>query len=153
MRYLKKLEIKLVRGNYPKIIKDKLRFPKEVHKTFKNLKGHSQEVLVGIYLNSDLKLTNYDILTIGSENQTIVPVKELFTHALIMRAEYIILIHNHPSGNIIPSFEDQKIISILQDYSQLLQICFLDFIIIGDKGKKKSYWSYFEEENGDEYSA
>jgi DNA repair protein RadC len=80
MRYLKKLEIKIVRGSYPKIIKDKLRFPKEVYKTFKNLKDHSQEVLIGLYLNSDLKLTNYNILTIGSENQTITPVKELFTH-------------------------------------------------------------------------
>lgn len=152
MKYLKKLELRLVKGEYPKIIKDKLRFPRETYKIFKNLKNESQEHLVGTYLNDDLKLTNYDILTIGSENQAIVPMKEIFTHALVMRARYIILIHNHPSGNIKPSYEDREIISVVKEYSQILQIHFLDFIIIGDKGRRKSYWSYFEEEDGGEYS-
>jgi len=47
--------------------------------------------------------------------------KEIFTHALIMRARYIILIHNHPSGNIEPSYEDREVISVLRSYSQILQ--------------------------------
>jgi DNA repair protein RadC len=150
MKYLKKLEIKLTRGDYLKP-KDKLSFPREIYKTFKTLKDKSQECLVGIYLNNDLEMTNYDILAIGSEDQALVPTKEIFTHALIMRADCIVLIHNHPSGNIEPSYEDREVISVIKDYSRILRIRFLDFIIIGDKGRRKSYWSYFEEEGERKY--
>jgi DNA repair protein RadC len=108
--------------------------------------------LIGIYLNNDLDITSYDILTIGSDDQALVPMKEIFSHALIMRADYIILIHNHPSGNIKPSYEDREVISLVKEFSQILQIYFLDFIIIGDKGRRKSYWSYFEETDGGEYT-
>lgn len=151
MRYIKKLEIKLIKGEYLKI-KDRLRFPRETYKIFKNLKDKSQEHLIGIYLNNDLDITSYDILTIGSDDQALVPMKEIFSHALIMRADYIILIHNHPSGNIKPSYEDREVISLVKEFSQILQIYFLDFIIIGDKGRRKSYWSYFEEIDGGEYT-
>ena len=151
MRYLKKLEIKLTKGEYSKI-KGRLRFPRETYKIFKSLKDKSQEHLIGIYLDNDLDITSYDILTIGSDDQALVPMKEIFTHALVMRADYLILVHNHPSGNIKPSYEDRDVISTVRSYSQILQIRFLDFIIIGDKGRRKSYWSYFEEIDGGEYS-
>jgi len=54
------------------------------------------------------------------------------------------LVHNHPSGDELPSTEDQLIASNLQQTGKILKIPVKDFVIIG-----KNWFSFFERECGE----
>ena len=79
----------------------------------------------------------------GTINQSLVHPRDIFKYACILDASSIICIHNHPSGNIIPSKEDIKITNGLKQIGILFNIPIIDHIIIG----KDKYYSFYE--NGD----
>ena len=58
--------------------------------------------------------------------------RELFIEALQQNAVYIILLHNHPSGDPMPSREDILVTQRIREGGSLLGIELLDHIIIGD---------------------
>ena len=58
--------------------------------------------------------------------------RELFIEALQKNAVYIILLHNHPSGDPMPSREDILVTQRIREGGSLLGIELLDHIIIGD---------------------
>ena len=58
--------------------------------------------------------------------------KEILTEAIKMQAPKIILVHNHPSGDVTPSKADFNITDKLYEASQILGVELLDHIIIGD---------------------
>ena len=110
--------------------------------------GQSQETLIGVYLNNELEVNSYDTLSIGTKSATLVDAPEIFGRAFVLRSKYLILIHNHPSGKAIPSPADKEVIEELRNKAEVMEVSFLDFIIVGDR----SYWSLFEEESGGEYT-
>lgn len=148
MKYLRKLDIQLVKGEYKNPVKGQVRAPEQVYEVFSTIKDKSQETLIGVYLNNELEVNAYDTLSVGSSTETGVSSDEVFNRAVITRSRYIILIHNHPSGKAEPSPEDKTAIASLQEGAKWLKKVLLDFIIVGDT----EYWSMFEEENGGEYS-
>ena len=148
MKYLKKLNIKLVRGTYRNPVKGQVREPGHIYQTFQAIKDSAQELLIGVYLNSDLEVVTYDTLSVGGESVTLVIPREIFGRAFVMRAKHFILVHNHPSGDPAPSAADRKVIEALKAQSAIMEITFLDFIIAGDR----RYWSMFEEADGGEYA-
>ena len=153
-KYFKKLELKLVKGEYQDLVKGQLHFPKQLYKVFKKLKDSPHENLIGIYLNKDLKIRAYDILEIGGSEAVGLSTGELFGRIFITKAKSFILIHNHPKGDPSPSRGDLMTIQGLNEQSKIMDLEFLDFIIIGDKevnDKKLDYWSLFEEEEGGDY--
>ena len=68
----------------------------------------------------------------GTVNMSLVSPRELFVEALQKNAVYIILLHNHPSGDPSPSREDILVTKRVQMGGQILGIELLDHIIIGD---------------------
>ena len=148
MKYLRKLDIQLVKGEYQNPVKGQVRAPEQVYVVFKAIKDKAQETLIGVYLNNELEVNAYDTLSVGSSTETGVSSDEIFNRAVITRSRYIILIHNHPSGKAAPSPEDKEAITSLQEGAKWLKKVLLDFIIVGDN----EYWSMFEEEDGGEYS-
>lgn len=77
----------------------------------------------------------------GGVYQTVVDPKLVFKYALQHLASSIVLIHNHPSGGIKPSPQDNKITRQLVQAGELLEIKVLDHVIIGDN----QYYSYNDE--------
>jgi DNA repair protein RadC len=148
MKYLKKLNIKLVRGEYQNPVKGQVREPGHIYRTFKAIKDSAQELLIGVYLNADLEVLTYDTLSVGGESVTLVVPPEIFGRAFVMRAKHFILIHNHPSGDPTPSAADRDVIEVLKEQSKVMEITFLDFVIAGEK----NYWSMFEDADGGEYA-
>ena len=73
-------------------------------------------------------------------NSSLISPRELFIDALQMGAVYIILIHNHPSGDPTPSKDDILITKRVNEAGNLIGIELLDHIIIGDN----SYVSFRE---------
>ena len=95
-------------------------------------KSLMQEQIVIAYLNTKLKLITDEIISIGTVNSSILSPREVYIKALRNNAVYIILLHNHPSGDPTPSREDKAVTLQLKNCGQLLQIPILDHIIIGE---------------------
>lgn len=157
MKYLKKLDIKLVKGEYQNKIKGQVRSPEQIYDVFESIKDKAQETLIVLYLDKNLEVKVYSILSTGSKNETTIDFDDVYGYGFLMKAKYFILIHNHPSGEAKPSDDDKEIIKTLQDYLEIKRVKLkpLDFIIVGDMEidkKNKKYWSMFEEMDGGEYS-
>ena len=148
MKYLRKLNIELVKGEYKNPVKGQVREPKQVYEVFKAIKDKAQETLIGVYLSADLEVNTYDTLSIGTQSETLIDAPEIFGRAFVLKSKYFILIHNHPSGAATPSPDDEEVMRSLIAQARIMKLSFLDFIIVGED----SYWSMFEQIDGGEYS-
>lgn len=90
-----------------------------------------QEELRVILLNTRNRLLHIHTVYIGSLNNTMVRVGELFKVAIRHNAAAVIIVHNHPSGDPSPSPEDVRITRKFVEAGRLLNIEVLDHIIIG----------------------
>lgn len=119
----------------------KITSPREVAEIFiPLLKDELKEKFLIINLNSANKIINYNIISIGNLNSSVVHPREVFKSAIENSAASIILMHNHPSGNCTPSEEDKKITKKLVESGKILDIPVFDHIIIAGN----SYTSFVE---------
>jgi len=95
------------------------------------LRQYDREVLCLLNLQTDGKVINMNIASIGTINSTIVSAREIFKSSILSNACKIIILHNHPSGNTTPSKEDLVVTEKLVRCGDLLDIPVLDHIIIG----------------------
>ncbi len=72
------------------------------------------------------------LLSSGTVNQSLVSTREIFIKAFEYEAVYIILVHNHPSGNPTPSRQDILVTKKIKEAGSMMDIHLLDHIIIGD---------------------
>lgn len=83
------------------------------------------------------------LLAKGTVNTAVISAREIFIEALRYHAVHILLLHNHPSGDATPSFEDIQITQQIMEASRLMNILLVDHIIIGDNTftslKEKGY--------------
>lgn len=99
-----------------------------------------QEQVLVISFNTKGYLLNDKIITKGTVNQSLVTPREVYLEAMHQHAAYIILLHNHPSGDASPSREDFFITSRIADAGNMLGIPLMDHIILGDR----CYYSFCE---------
>ncbi len=127
------------RANTAKAEKFKITHPSDISDYFINKMSHFKREHFNIVLldNKNFILETYNV-SIGSLNSAIVHPREVYKQAIRRSAASIILVHNHPSGDISPSKEDILITRRLVDCGKLLGIRVLDHIIIG----KDDYYSF-----------
>lgn len=89
-----------------------------------------QESFWTLFLNRSNKVIGYTELSRGGLAGTVVDLKLLAFQAVNLLASSIIMIHNHPSGNLEPSIQDKKITKKAKEALKLLDIEVLDHIII-----------------------
>lgn len=99
-----------------------------------------QEYFYCIYLDSSKRVIKEKLLFIGTLDYSLVHPREIFKEACSVSASSIICVHNHPSGNVVPSKNDYDITSKLVDLGCMLGIKVIDHIIIGDN----KYYSFLE---------
>ena len=102
----------------------------------------NREHLWTISLDTASRLLAIELVSMGSVNKTIVEPMEVFSVPLQKRAVKVVVIHNHPSGQIKPSAADKDITDQLIQCGGLLHVPVADHLIISEK----SYYSF--EENG-----
>ena len=95
------------------------------------LSSYDREVLCILNLKANNQVINMNIVSVGTINSTLVNPREIFKSSILSNACAIIAIHNHPSGNIMPSREDVNITKRLKMSGAILGIDLLDHIIIG----------------------
>ena len=97
-----------------------------------DMRYYRQEHLKLLMLNTRSRLIGESEISRGTVNMSVISPRELFIEALQRNAVYIILLHNHPSGDPMPSREDILVTQRIREGGSLLGIELLDHIIIGD---------------------
>ena len=94
-----------------------------------------------LLLNVKNQFIGHHVVSRGGISESSVDVRLVLRHALIAGAPNLILAHNHPSGNPMPSRQDDDLTMRLQKACQTMGLRLLDHLIIGDD----SYYSYADE--------
>lgn len=106
------------------------------------MRHEAKEILMLAMFDRKNMLLSDEIVSIGTSNASVISPGEIFKLALQKRAEYIVLLHNHPSGNPEPSNEDIRVTFRIKKCGDLLGILLMDHIIIGDN----CYFSFREQD-------
>jgi DNA repair protein RadC len=99
-----------------------------------------QEHFLCVSLNGANEIITTRVVSVGLVNKTQVHPREVFADPITDRASAVILAHNHPTGNLTPSKEDQLLTRQLSSAGETLGIAVLDHIIFNYKG----YYSFLE---------
>lgn len=91
-----------------------------------------KEHLYCVFLDGKSSYLGETLLSVGSVNAALISPREIFLEALKQTAVYIILLHNHPSGDPRPSQTDVDVTSMVSNCGKMMGIELLDHIIIGD---------------------
>lgn len=102
-----------------------------------------RETFIVLYLNRANQVLGYSVISQGGTSNTTVDIKMIIQTALLANASCIMLAHNHPSGNVQPSSDDNKITKRIIEAARLFDITVLDHIIITNE----SYYSFTDNGN------
>ena len=105
------------------------------------LENEKRELFVVILQDVKGYVICHEVVSIGTLSQTLVHPREVFKVAMLSNASKIICFHNHPSGNLKCSKEDENITNRLKECGEILGIELVDHIIIGDND---TYFSFKE---------
>ena len=106
-----------------------------------DLHDESVEQVYLLLLNRTNGLIKKERVSLGGISASVVDPKVVFRFALEQGAHSLILIHNHPSGNLQPSESDKRLTQRLQKIGKELEILLLDHLIYTDQG----YFSFADE--------
>ena len=102
----------------------------DVWKLCVDIKDSKKEHFLAFYLDSQNRLIERQVISIGTINSSLVHPREVFEPAIKLSSTSVIVAHNHPSGSLEPSNEDTQITKKLIDAGKILGIEVLDHIII-----------------------
>ncbi len=94
-----------------------------------------------LFLNRGNLVVRKEKVSSGGVSGTVVDQKIILKKALLHLASSIILVHNHPSGNLKPSIQDKKVTQKMKSACELLEINLLDHLIIAGN----AYYSFADE--------
>lgn len=112
-----------------------------MNETF-DLKSKAEEYVYLLCFNKNhSRIVGVFEISHGTIDKTILGMREIFIRVLLSGACNIIIAHNHPSSSILPSKEDINVTKRIGECARMLNISFMDHIIIGDE----QYFSFREE--------
>lgn len=102
-----------------------------------------RETFIVLYLNRANQVLGYSVISQGGTSSTTVDIKMVIQTALLANASCIMLAHNHPSGNLHPSSDDNRITNRIIEAAKLFEITVLDHLIITNE----NYYSFTDNGN------
>lgn len=134
-----------------KMVKEKTLFPRHtivsprdavqlLRDRFANL---DRESLVVLNVDIQGNVTCMNTVSTGTVSGTLFSPREVYKSAILSNSSGVILIHNHPSGNPKPSSEDMLVTRRMSESSKIMDIRFLDHIIVA--GGTGEYYSFMEQ--------
>lgn len=107
------------------------------------------EMVYLIALDNRGKPLAFFLLNRGTVNRSLIDIRGMMVNLLLCNAAAFIIVHNHVSGEVIPSVEDGRVTEQIKSAAELLDIEFCDHIITGEN---KKYYSFrresWKKENG-----
>ena len=111
--------------------------PEDIIPWVSHVRDKKQEYFIGITLNGANEVISNRVVTVGLLDSNQIHPREVFADAISDRAASVVLVHNHPSGNLEPSEEDKQITRQMREAGKILGIKVLDHLII----TKDEYYS------------
>ena len=93
-----------------------------------------------VFMNHNYKLISCERLSIGGITETAVDVRIIIRQAVLKNSTVIAMAHNHPSGSLRPSKDDDGLTSRVKKACELMRLFLLDHLVIASSG----YYSYRE---------
>jgi DNA repair protein RadC len=130
------------------VSKDRIKIstPKDVLPLCEWIVGAEKECVMMFCLDGNNQVASRHMVTVGLANQSQIHPREVFINAVRNNAVSILVVHNHPSGNLEPSEADLIATRRLVECSKTLGIPVLDHLIISIKGftsLRERYPAYF----------
>ncbi len=104
------------------------------------MRHEEREKAILLCLNNKNKLIHESVISIGTVNSASLSPRDVFINALKAGAVFVVLLHNHPSGDPTPSRSDVELTNKIRESGYMLDIVLKDHIIIGNQ----SYYSFNE---------
>lgn len=109
------------------------------------LRHLTQEQVVVAVLDSRLRHMGTNVISVGTVSDSTAHPREILRPVITRGAFGFVLVHNHPSGDPSPSRSDERVTRRLVEVSELMQVKFLDHVIIGRPSPgRASYYSFRE---------
>jgi DNA repair protein RadC len=119
-------------------LQTKINNPSDIYSLLRHYADRKQERFLSVSMNGAHEALAVRVVTVGLLNRTIVHPREVFADLIQDRAAAFCVAHNHPSGQLLPSLEDDEITLRLQHSADILGIQFLDHMIFSES----TFWSY-----------
>lgn len=134
---MEEIRIKLIKE--PRLEYSSITTPQKAVEMFQEMIGDlDRENFVLVNLDNAGKPINYNIVSIGTESQSLVSIANVMRGVILSGSTNIMVFHNHPSGNTNPSQADIDVTNKLQSACHLMDIRLLDHIIVSDN----DYYSF-----------
>jgi len=114
--------------------------PSDIFTQVRHFADRKQEKFISLSLNGAHEVLAVRVVTIGLVNKTIVHPREVFADLIQDRAAAFCVAHNHPSGKLQSSPEDDEVTERLKSAADILGIQFIDHIIFSET----NWWSFRE---------
>jgi len=98
------------------------------------LQNKTKEYFYALFLDTKNRIIKEELVSIGTLNESLIHPRELFNSAVQASCNSVIIVHNHPSGDCIPSDSDKEVTKVLVDAGEIMGIKVLDHVIIGKEG-------------------
>lgn len=109
---------------------------KDIWNLCADFRSSKKEHIVAFYLDTQQRLIERRIISVGTLDTSLLHPREVFEPALQLSAAGVVLAHNHPSGSLEPSDEDTTITKRVADGGDLLGITLVNHIIVSTRGYK-----------------
>jgi DNA repair protein RadC len=118
----------------------KISFPPDVYPLIRHLADRHQEHFLSVSLNGANEVIAVRTVSVGLVNRALVHPREVYADPITDRASAVIVAHNHPSGNLVPSQDDLDVTCQLKEAGKILGIRLLDHLIFN----QSNYYSLLE---------
>jgi len=133
VKYVPKVRIKQVRDGRVRFEVDQVNKPQDVYDAVRRFyKGVDREMLSVLCLDNRNAPTCFSVASVGSLNTTRTRPADILKIAILSNAASVILLHNHPSGELEPSPEDMQFTQSMQRACKAVDLQLYDHLIVTD---------------------
>lgn len=115
-------------------------YPSDLLPSLKRYRDLDKEHFIVATLDGAHQVIGIRLISIGILNRTLIHPREVFRQAISDNAASVILVHNHPSGNVEPSEEDKSVTKRLTEAGDIIGIKVLDHLVVSTH----DYYSFLE---------
>ncbi len=135
MKTLKRVRLRQVRDGSIKFEVEKISKPADVYKAvLPYYRESDREILSVLCLDAQNKPTCFNVASVGSLNTTRTRPAEILKVAIVSNSLAIVMIHNHPSGELEPSPEDLEFTRAMKQAGEIVGIELYDHLVVTDEG-------------------
>jgi len=98
------------------------------------LQNKTKEYFYALFLDTKNRILKEELISVGTLNESLIHPREVFNSAVKASCNAVILVHNHPSGDCVPSENDKVVTKELVEAGKIIGINVLDHVIIGKDG-------------------